>query len=204
MVNAALAIGIDVLIPLGWSSFAVASGSFVPTLLLGDRVVADTRVSGATPAHGHVVAFRHPRDPSMVYIKRVIGLPRDRIQLHNGILSINEAAVPREPEGDHLMNEAGIPISLHRYKETLRNGAHYSIVKASDRGEMNNTVRYVVPTGHIFCARRQPRQQRGQPVHERCRLRSTAAHHRKDHDDILGVRPGTDIDPGAIAPDSPI
>jgi signal peptidase I len=128
----------------GWRSFHVASGSNMPTLLTTDYVLVDTRHPGSVPDYGDVVAFRHPRDPKVDYIKRVVGLPGDRVQLREGILYLNGKPVPREPE-------AGAPgdPALKQYRETLPNGRAYLVLEASG-GALQNTEEFNVPPGFFF------------------------------------------------------
>ena len=80
----------------GWRGFLVASGSNMPTLLTTEYVMVDTRHPGAAPAYGDLIVFRHPRDPKVDYIKRVVGLPGDRVQLRDGTLYLNDKPMPRE------------------------------------------------------------------------------------------------------------
>src|SRR5262245_56500929 len=101
--------------------FTIPSGSSKGTLLVGDYLYVSQfsygyslfslpfspplfsgRIFGSEPQRGDVVVFRLPRDPSVDYIKRVIGLPGDRIQMIDGLLHINGAAVKRERVGDFI------------------------------------------------------------------------------------------------------
>ncbi len=65
------------------------------------------RIWASEPARGDIVVFRLPKDDSIDYIKRVIGLPGDRIQMINATLYINEQAVPRERIGDYVESDGG-------------------------------------------------------------------------------------------------
>jgi len=126
----------------GWRSFAVASGSNQPTLLTTDYVLVDTHHPGATPDYGEVVAFRHPRQPNVDYIKRVVGLPGDRVQVRDTVLYLNGKAVPREAQGPAA-------VELKQYRETLPNGRAYMIVEMP-RGSGQNTEEFTVPAGSLF------------------------------------------------------
>ena len=125
----------------GWRSFAVASGSNLPTLLTTDYVLADTHHPGATPDYGDVVAFRHPKQANVDYIKRVVGLPGDRVQVRDTILYLNGKPVPREPHGTTA--------EFKQYRETLPNGRAYLIVEAP-QGSGQNTKEFTVPAGSFF------------------------------------------------------
>jgi len=152
--------------------FNIPSGSMIPTLLVGDYLFVSKysygysqysmpfaswwpafpggRIFASVPHRGDVVVFRYPPDPSEDYIKRVIGLPGDHIQLRDGQLYINGQEVARQPAGDYVTDEEGIHMALRRYREDLPGGVQHYIVKATDQGEMNNTGEYVVPKNEIF------------------------------------------------------
>ena len=98
----------------------------------------------------HVVIFKYPRDNTTNYVKRVVGLPGDRVQLRQGQLYINGQLCPCQQEDDYVADDGGIHIALRRYVETLPNGERHDIIKATDEGEMNNTPEYLVPPGHVF------------------------------------------------------
>jgi signal peptidase I len=144
--------------------FNIPSGSMKETLLVGDYLFVskfsygysrysfpfglgffDGRVWAAEPERGDVVVFKLPRDNSTDYIKRVIGLPGDRIQMIDGVLQINGEPVEMEKlnEGE---DEDG---DFTRYRETLPNGVEHIIL---DRGarSLDNTDVYEVPAGHFF------------------------------------------------------
>jgi signal peptidase I len=140
--------------------FYVPSGSMEPTLLIGDEFLASKfaygygryslpldigvggRLLGKLPERGDVVAFRLPRDPTLAYVKRVIGLPGDRVQMRAGQLWINEtrAALERDPY-------ATAPT---RWIETLPNGRAHSIIKLTWTGELDDTPVFLVPPDHLF------------------------------------------------------
>ncbi len=149
--------------------FNIPSGSMIPTLLVGDYLFVakysygfshfsfpfspdwfSGRIFGSVPHRGDVVVFRYPPDPSEDYIKRVIGLPGDHVQVREGQLYINGQLVPREPAGDYVTDEDGIHMVLRRYKEDLPGGVAHYLLKATDQGDMNNTNEYVVPTGELM------------------------------------------------------
>jgi signal peptidase I len=158
-------VGLAVLIPLaalvvvgglilqatGWRAFHQASGSMVPTLLLGDRMFVDpdAYADGRRPQYGDVIAFvlssEEPRYRA-VYIKRVVGLPGDRVSLDDGVLSINGKAVPQQPAGDLRWEKR----TGQRLRERLPNGAAYEILRIDKTGPLNTVGPYVVPAGSYF------------------------------------------------------
>jgi signal peptidase I len=164
-----------VLIALGVRTFAyepfnIPSGSMVPTLLVGDYLFVskfsygysrhsfmfhlplfDGRILGSEPQRGDVAVFKTPEDNSTDYIKRIIGLPGDRIQVAGGILQINGEAVRRERVGELVNAESGFrPIRYLEYVETLPGGRQHRIVEVSDNEPFDNTPVFVVPVGRYF------------------------------------------------------
>lgn len=154
--------------------FNIPSGSMIPTLLVGDYLFVEKysygysqysmpfasmwprfpgpggRIFGSLPHRGEVMVFRYPPDPSEDYIKRVVGLPGDHVQLTSGQLYINGQLVPRQPAGNDTTDDDGIHMVLRRYQEDLPGGVRHDILKATDQGEMNNTGVFVVPPRELF------------------------------------------------------
>jgi signal peptidase I len=150
--------------------FNIPSGSMIPTLLIGDYLfVSKTaygysrfsfpwglapfhgRIWAGEPNRGDVVVFRPPGDPDTDFIKRVIGLPGDKIQMKGGILQINGVPVKREKIEDFIDTSSGAPIAMTQYIETLPNGVSHPIIEAAgDTGQLDNTPIYVVPQGDYF------------------------------------------------------
>lgn len=152
--------------------FNIPSSSLVPTLLVGDYLfvskfsygfskhsipfsppVFSGRIFGSEPKRGDIAVFKLPRDPSIDYIKRVIGLPGDRIQMIDGILQINGQPVPKQKLGTKELNAgAGYKDEATYYRETLPNGVTYTIQELEKFGNKlgRNTSAYVVPPGYFF------------------------------------------------------
>jgi len=142
--------------------YHVPSSSMVPTLLVGDQLIASKfaygwgkysspigllpdfsgRLFGHAPKRGDVVVFRLPRDPDTTYVKRLIGLPGDRIQMREGRLYINDAMVARRAIGTFDGDR--------RYVETLPSGREHEIIEISDTGRYDDTPVFVVPARHYF------------------------------------------------------
>jgi signal peptidase I len=168
---------------VAFEPFNIPSGSMIPTLLIGDFVFVSKysfgyshfsipfspplfsgRVFGSYPHRGDVVVFRNTRNTSEDWIKRVIGLPGDHIQVKQGQLYLNGQEVPRTPLGDYeAADENGTRVLTKEYQEALPasvKGAPpimHDLLKYSDDErnlggdvDVNNTEEYVVPDGHLF------------------------------------------------------
>jgi signal peptidase I len=150
-------------------AFSIPSGSMEATLLVGDYLFVSTytygythyalplspplfsgRVFGSEPKRGDVVVFRLPWDDSVDYIKRVIGLPGDRIEMIDGLLHINGVAVKRERVQDYVDTDDGYPTRVRRWRETLPNGVSYETLDRVENSEFDSTAPYIVPAGHFF------------------------------------------------------
>jgi signal peptidase I len=151
--------------------FYVPSGSMEPTLLIGDALLASKfpygygtaslpmqinlpesgRVFAETPTRGDVVVFRWPGDTSQAWVKRVVGLPGDRIQMRQGQLFINDRPASLKPDGiGEAEDDNGGYEPAYRYIETLPNGVSHLIFKLRDNGRLDNTTEVTVPAGKLF------------------------------------------------------
>ncbi len=147
--------------------FNIPSGSMIPSLLIGDYLFVNKgsygysrhsfpfslpiipkgkRIFYSEPKRGDVVVFRLPSNTSVDYIKRVIGLPNDKIQVKGGILHINDKPVKRT-----LIEVVKEDNKIYtRYNEELPNGVIHPIWEFSDDMQQDNTPEFIVPEGHFF------------------------------------------------------
>nr|WP_210269055.1 signal peptidase I [Tardiphaga robiniae] len=151
--------------------FYVPSASMEPTLLIGDALLATKfpygystaslpihvslpetgRVFATTPKRGDVVVFRWPGDRSQVWVKRVIGLPGDRVELRGGQVWLNGVATSVKADGiGAAEDDSGGSEPAHRYVETLPGGVSHPIFKLRDNGRLDNTPEVVIPPDHLF------------------------------------------------------
>ena len=152
--------------------YTIPSASMEPTLYQGDYIIVSKyaygwskhsiplspplfrgRVLAQTPHRGDIVVFKLPRDNSTDYIKRLIGLPGDRIQVKAGALYINDIAVKRvlAGAGEATCPGSGVTEQVPRYAETLPGGRTVTTNSClGSTGPADNTAVYVVPTGCYF------------------------------------------------------
>jgi len=153
-----------------YQPFNIPSPSMVPSLLVGDYlfvnkfaygysrhsfpfsiVPIEGRIWSAQPERGDVVVFKFPPDNETDFIKRIVGLPGDRIQMIRGLLHINGEAVRREEIEPFVMPDPfGRQVRVRQFRETLPNGRSYTTLKLTENGFLDNTEVYVVPPGHYF------------------------------------------------------
>ncbi len=154
---------------LAFEPFNIPSASMVPTLLIGDYLFVSKfsygysfaslpyginlfpgRIMSREPQRGDVVVFKLPKDGKTDYIKRLVGLPGDRIQVVNGILRINGEPCPIERIEDFVETEGAFSRRVAQFVETLPGGRQHRILKMHNDGYYNNTPEFVVPPGHYF------------------------------------------------------
>src|SRR6202049_2592577 len=153
-----------------YEPFNIPSASMEPTLLIGDYLFVSKfsygysryslpfglplmsgRLFFREPERGDVIVFKLPRDQSTDYIKRLIGLPGDRIQMKHGILYINDMPVKRERTDDcNLPLEEAPRGESFRYWETLPNGVRHCIIERGDEEHLDNTKAFVIEPGPYF------------------------------------------------------
>jgi signal peptidase I len=152
--------------------FSIPSESMLNNLMVGDFLLVSKasygyskhslpfslplipeRIFASDVERGDVVVFRLPREPDVYYIKRIIGIPGDKVQMIRGELYLNDEKVPREfvAELEHI-NPDGVVENYTRYEETLPNGKKYEIL---DRGytimaRAEDTAVFLIPPGHFF------------------------------------------------------
>jgi signal peptidase I len=150
--------------------FHIPATSMAPTLMLGDLAVVSRAAYGysrtsfdffdlpikgrwpslSLPKRGEVVVFRLPREPKVFYVKRIVGLPGDLVQMIAGRLWINGAIVPRDPAGT-FPDPSGTKWQVPAYIEHLPGGESHKIIEADgDTGFADNTELFTVPPGHYF------------------------------------------------------
>ncbi|HEY4921607.1 MAG TPA: signal peptidase I [Xanthobacteraceae bacterium] len=147
--------------------FYIPSESMESTLLVGDYLFVSKfsygfshfslpwsphlfsgRILASQPQRGDVVVFRLPREDDVDYIKRVIGLPGDSIQMKDGVLNINGVPVKREQLPDYKDEDTGGAVK--RWRETLPNGVSYTTLDLYENGQLDSTPIYKVPPGRYF------------------------------------------------------
>jgi signal peptidase I len=153
-----------------YEPFNIPSGSMKPTLEVGDYLFVykpsygysrysfpfgfapiSGRVWAKEPQRGDVVVFKLPTNTYVDYIKRVIGMPGDTIQVQQGRLYINGEIIDREPIGlTKVEDMPSSPVTMVEYIETLPGGVMHHIYEESDDRPLDNTGMYTVPEGHYF------------------------------------------------------
>jgi len=149
--------------------FFIPTASMQSSLMIGDYVLASKysygygkysipyvslpfngRLLQRQPKRGDIAVFK-PVGQKDAYIKRVVGLPGDKLQVIDGILNINGVALKREKTGTTIDKDSvGRTIEVTQYRETLPSGISYTIQEISDNQYLDNTAVYNVPAGHYF------------------------------------------------------
>ena len=162
---------------VAFQPFKIPSESMVPTFLIGDFLIVNKfcygysndsfRIANFTfplpkiagrlfgyslPKYGDVVVFRNPKDRDVNYVKRVIGLPGDTVQIRDGIVYVNDKPLQLIDDGEYVISENGRYVVYKKYQEVLPNGYKHVILKYFQFGKahLDNTEPFVVPSGHYF------------------------------------------------------
>ncbi len=155
---------------LWFEPFKIPSGSMYPTLYVGDYLFVSKytygysrhslpfslplfkgRIWSDNPQRGDVIVFKNPQDNSTDFIKRVIGLPKDKIKLEKGRLFINGKKLERKNKDDFIIrNHYGASEHYNRYIEVLPEGKEHYILEVSDNEPNDNFMEVEVPEGHYF------------------------------------------------------
>ncbi|WP_297801661.1 signal peptidase I [uncultured Brevundimonas sp.] len=154
---------------LFFQPFTIPSASMEPNLYEGDYIVVskwsygfskysipfspplfEGRIMGKAPARGDIAVFKLPRDPKVDYIKRVIGLPGDKVQMLNGKLYINGTKVDDVVVSQAEMNDLFGSRSIAKVRETIPGGRSFMTQDFGPNFELDNTPVFEVPQGHYF------------------------------------------------------
>ncbi len=155
---------------VAYEPFSIPSGSMIPTMLVGDYLFVSKYSYGYSqyslpfrlvnfpgrllykqPKRGDVAVFKKPTNPSIDYIKRIIGLPGDTIRMIEGRLYINQELVERQLVDSYpLQDPFDIETIYNQYIETLPNGVQHQIIERSDNDHLDNTIAYTVPHNSFF------------------------------------------------------
>ena len=152
-----------------YQPFSIPSGSMQSTLMIGDYFVASKFTWGLgkysfplpVPLGDRILQFSEPQRGDIAvfnneptgqdYVKRIIGLPGDKIQMKEGRLYINGDMLPRKQIGTGMDTDStSQTVAVTLYEETLPNGVVHTIQEVSDTERYDNTAEYVVPAGHYF------------------------------------------------------
>jgi signal peptidase I len=163
---------------VAFEPFNIPSGSMIPTLLIGDYLFVSKysygysryslpfgiplipgRILYRQPERGDIAVFKLPTDNSTDYIKRLVGLPGDRIAVRNGVLQVNGQAVKREKIADAKYPKGSRVLEVSEYTETLPSGRQHLIYEIGDNQDLDNwppcpggsrSCEFEVPAGQFF------------------------------------------------------
>ena len=155
---------------LFFQPFTIPSASMEPTLLEGDYIIVSKfsygysrhsipfspplfkgRIMERAPERGDIIVFKLPRDGRTDYIKRLIGLPGDRVQMRQGRLWVNgKEVIDKELPPVMIDSGYGFTRNVQRFQETLPGGRTFITYDFGPDGDVDNTPTFVVPEGHFF------------------------------------------------------
>lgn len=149
--------------------FNIPSGSMKPNLLVGDFIFVSKwsfgyskhslpfsiplipkKIFNKIPYRGDIVVFKTPEDNRTDYIKRVVGLPGDKIRIINGQILLNDNLIIRKKMSDFIDNDKGTSLKrVRKYREYFEN-INFEVLDIMDNGIVDNTELFIVPEGHFF------------------------------------------------------
>jgi signal peptidase I len=164
------ALALAVLLALGIRSFLVEpfkipSGSMIPTLLVGDYIIVNKFAYGVRepfsgrqlfpvgkPERGHVVVFRYPDNPSIDYIKRIVGMPGDSVEMREGRLWVNGQPIDRIAEGEYRYHDyaQSSEVVKRRYRELALGGVEYTVIRNLRPIALGPSRQWTVPAERYF------------------------------------------------------
>jgi signal peptidase I len=143
--------------------FRIPSGSMMPTLLIGDFILVNKFAYGVrlpsvntkildtgSPQRGDVAVFRYPENPKIDFIKRIVGVPGDRIAYHNKVLTINDKMAPQKYIGSYLGSGGGSVMTGSRHFHEELSGVEHDILVMLGRNVFGGDFEYIVPEGKYF------------------------------------------------------
>ncbi len=154
---------------LFFEPFHIPSGSMKPGLLVGDYIfvakysygysrysfpfglnIFEGRIWKSEPKRGDVAVFRLPSNPSINYVKRIIGLPGDRVQVRNGVVYVNDVEITKTADGVFIDDDSGKNIEIEKFSEKLPEGKLVETLDQNPYSPSDSTGIYQVPMGHYF------------------------------------------------------
>lgn len=156
---------------IAYEPFHIPSGSMLSTLYKGDYIFVskfsygysrfsfpfapklfDGRILSSEPKRGDVIVFRNPADTKVDYIKRLVGMPGDTVQMKHGRLYINGEMVEQTRDGEASVpdDSTGEWRNVARYQEVLPGGVKHIVLDDEKESPTDNTKVYTVPAGHYF------------------------------------------------------
>lgn len=131
-----------------YEPFLISANSMSPNINMGDYLFAKkSAYHERPPERGDIIIFKID---NVSFIKRIVGLPGDRIQIRGGMLYINDQALPRKQVNDYRLEDSNGECIVQQFVETLPEGKEYSILDRDINSPLDNTEVYSVPARHYF------------------------------------------------------